>query len=263
MTLTKRKNPHLKYRKTIFFLLFATLLVAGSSFGWVKFQQEQERKIILAQSLLIKECKEQTEADNFSETSKNVNQAVKLLQSVPKLPGETYPEAQKELTKFSECIKAVDAKSSFLNAENLSKKAFSVDNQTVLPIEEWQKIRFQLETAIVDIQNIPTDVDVSKQAQSKLSKYQNQLKLINQKTQNEQIAVNALSRARKLKSQAENIVRFNNLKSFRKHNYKLIMPFKLLIIFQIKQPYLKTKKIIWKAIKFYWITFNIKWLSFG
>lgn len=216
MTLTKRKNPHLKYRKTIFFLLFATLLVAGSSFGWVKFQQEQERKIILAQSLLIKECKEQTEADNFSETSKNVNQAVKLLQSVPKLPGETYPEAQKEVTKFSECIKTVDAKSSFLNAENLSKKAFSVDNQTVLPIEEWQKIRFQLETAIVEIQNIPTDVDVSKQAQSKLSKYQNQLKLINQKTQNEQIAVNALSRASKLKSQAENIVRFNNLKSLSK-----------------------------------------------
>ncbi len=216
MTLAKRKNPHLKYRKTIFFLLFATLLVAGSSFGWVKFQQEQERKIILAQSLLTRECKEQTEADNFSETSKNVNQAVKLLGSVPKLPGETYPEAQKELTKFSECTKTVDAKSSFLNAENLSKKAFSVDNQTVLPIEEWQKIRFQLETAIVEIQNIPTDVDVSKQAQSKLSKYQNQLKLINQKTQNEQIAVNALRRARKLKSQAENIVRFNNLKSLSK-----------------------------------------------
>lgn len=216
MTLTKNKNPHLKYRKTIFFLLFATFLVAGSSFGWVKFQQEQERKIILAQSLLIKECKEQTEADNFSETSKNVNQAVKLLNGIPKLPGSIYPEAQKELTKFSGCVKAVNAKSSFLQAGNFSKKAFSVDNQTVLPLEEWQKIRLNLETAIVELQSIPTDVDVSKQAQSELTKYQSQLKLINQKTQNEQIAVNALNRANNLKLQAEKIVRFNNLKSLSK-----------------------------------------------
>ena len=182
MALTKNKNPHLKYRKTIFFLLFATFLVTGSSFGWLKFEQEQQRKIILAQSLLIKECKEQTEADNFSETSKNVNQAVKLLDSVPKLPGTTYPKARYELTNFSGCIKTVNAKDSLLNAQNLSKQAFTVDNQTILPLDEWQKIRLNLETAIVEIQSIPTDNDVSKQAQTEIDKYQNHLKIINQKS---------------------------------------------------------------------------------
>jgi hypothetical protein len=258
MTLTKDKNQHLKYRKTIFFLLFATFLVTGSSFGWVKFQQEQERKIGLAQNLLAKECVEPTQADNFSATSKNVDRAVKLLYGIPKLPGSTYPAAQKELTKFSECVKDVNAKSSFLNAGNLSKKAFSVDNQTVLPLKEWQKIRLNLETAIVEVQSIPTDVDVSKQAQSELTKYQNQLKLINQKTQNEQIAVNALNRANNLKLQAENMIRYNfNLKSLSQAELKVRNAIQLLddlpektTISETKKDYLETYQIVLNNIQY-------------
>ena len=257
MAVAKGKNPRIKYRRSIFALFFATFLVAGSSFGWVKFQEEQERKIILAQSLIIKECKEQTEADNFSETSKNVNQAVKLLDSVPKLPGTTYPKARKELTNFSRCIKTVNAKDSLLNAQNLSKQAFSVDNQTILPLDEWQKIRFNLETAIVEIQSIPADIDVSKQAQTEIDKYQNQLKIINQKTQNEQIAVNTLNRANSLKSQAENPVRFNKLKSLSKAELKIKNAIQLInnipektTISENKKDYLKNYQTVLNNIQY-------------
>ena len=221
MAVAKGKNPRIKYRRSIFALFFATFLVAGSSFGWVKFQEEQERKIILAQNLLAKECLGLTKADNFSDTAQNVNQAVKLLNGVPKIAGSAYPEAQKELTKFSECIKNVDAQSSFMTAKSLSTKAFSVDNQTVLPIGEWQKISSNLETAIVEIQSISPDADILEEAQTELKKYQNQLKLVNQKTQNEQIAVNTLNQANSLKSQAENPVGFNKLKSLSKAELKI------------------------------------------
>ncbi|MGB3641779.1 MAG: hypothetical protein WBA39_30010 [Rivularia sp. (in: cyanobacteria)] len=172
--------------------------------------------------MLVKECLKQTETDNFSETVQNVNQAVKLLYGIPKISGSAYPKAQKQLANFSECIKTVNAKSSFLTAKDLSTKAFSVDNQTVLPLAEWQKISFDLETAIVEIQSIPSDVDISKEAQEKLNQYQKQLKFINQKTQNEQVALNTLNRANNLKLQAENSIRYNfNLKSLSQAELKV------------------------------------------
>ncbi len=258
MVLVKDKNPQLKYKKTSFVVLFATLLVAGSSFGWIKFQQEQERKIGLAQNLLAKECVEQTQSDNFSATAKNVDRAVKLLYGIPKLPGSTYPEAQKELTKFSECIKVVNAKSSFITAKSLSTKAFSVDNQTVLPIEEWQNIRVDLESAIIETQSIPPDVDISKEAQTELNKYQNQLQLINQKTQNEQIALNALNRSINLKLQAENIIRYNfNLKSLSQAELKVRNAIQLIddlpdktSIAENKEKYLKSYQIVLNKIQY-------------
>lgn len=257
MAVAKEKNPRIKYRRSIFALFFATFLVAGSSFGWVKFQEEQQRKIILAQNLLAKECLGLTKADNFSETSKNVNQAVKLLDSVPKLPGTTYAEAQKELTKFSECIKNVDAQSSFMTAKSLSTKAFSVDNQTVLPIGEWQKISSNLETAIVEIQSISPDADILEEAQTELNKYQNQLKLVNQKTQNEQIAVNALNQANSLKSQAENPVGFNKLKSLSKAELKVKNAIQLInnipektTISENKKDYLKNYQTVLNNIQY-------------
>lgn len=258
MVLAKDKNPQVKYRKTSFVVLFATLLVAGSSFGWMKFQQEQERKIGLAQNLLAKECVEPIQADNFSATAKNVDMAVKLLYGIPKLPSSTYPEAQKELTKFSECIKAVNAKSSLLTAKSLSNKAFSVDNQTVLPIGEWQNIRTDLESAIVETQSIPPDVDISKEAQTELNKYQEQLQLINQKIQNEQIAVNALNRSINLKLQAENIIRYNfNLKSLSQAELKVRNAIQLLddlpdktSIAENKEKYLESYQIVLNNIQY-------------
>ena len=257
MAVAKGKNPRIKYRRSIFALFFATFLVAGSSFGWVKFQEEQERKIILAQNLLAKECLGLTKADNFSDTAQNVNQAVKLLNGVPKIAGSAYPEAQKELTKFSECIKNVDAQSSFLTAKSLSTKAFSVDNQTVLPIGEWQKISSNLETAIVEIQSISPDADILEEAQTELKKYQNQLKLVNQKTQNEQIAVNTLNQANSLKSQAENPVGFNKLKSLSKAELKVKNAIQLInnipektTISENKKDYLKNYQTVLNNIQY-------------
>ena len=257
MAVAKGKNPRIKYRRSIFALFFATFLVAGSSFGWVKFQEEQERKIILAQNLLAKECLGLTKADNFSDTAQNVNQAVKLLNGVPKIAGSAYPEAQKELTKFSECIKNVDAQSSFMTAKSLSTKAFSVDNQTVLPIGEWQKISSNLETAIVEIQSISPDADILEEAQTELKKYQNQLKLVNQKTQNEQIAVNTLNQANSLKSQAENPVGFNKLKSLSKAELKVKNAIQLInnipektTISENKKDYLKNYQTVLNNIQY-------------
>ena len=36
MTLVKDKNPQIKYKRTSLVLLFATFVVAGSSFGWIQ-----------------------------------------------------------------------------------------------------------------------------------------------------------------------------------------------------------------------------------
>ena len=258
MVLVKDKNPQIKYRKTSLVVLFATLLAAGSSLGWIKFQQEQEKKIDSAQNLLAKECVEPTQVDNFSATAQNVDRAVKLLYGIPKLPGSTYPTAQKELTKFSECIKVVNAKSSLLTAKTLSTKAFSVDNQTVLPIGEWQNIRVDLESAIVETQSIPPDVDISKEAQTELSKYQEQLQLINQKIQNEQIALNALNRSINLKLQAENMIRYNfNLKSLSQAELKVRNAIQLLddlpnqtSIAENKEKYLESYQIVLNNIQY-------------
>ena len=177
---------------------------------------------------------------------------------IPKLPGSTYPAAQKELTKFSECIKVVNAKSSLLTAKTLSTKAFSVDNQTVLPIGEWQNIRVDLESAIVETQSIPPDVDISKEAQTELSKYQEQLQLINQKIQNEQIALNALNRSKNLKLQAENMIRYNfNLKSLSQAELKVRNAIQFIdnlpdktSIAENKEKYLKSYQIVLNNIQY-------------
>ena len=222
MALVKHKNTHIEYRKIIFYIFFATILVTGASFGWIKFQEEQEKKIILAQNLLVKECLKPTVNNNFSETAKNVDRAVKLLDSIPQLPGSTYPKAQTELANFSECIKTVNAKNSFITAQLLSKRALSVDNQTILPITEWRKIRLDLTAAIIQIDSIPSDIEIGKEAQKELKKYQNQLKVIDKNIQDEQLAIEGLNNARNLKIAAENMIRRqNNLQSLSRAELRL------------------------------------------
>jgi Tfp pilus assembly protein PilV len=208
MNIAENNNNKITNKKLVFVGLISVLLFTGGLLGWIKFQQEQKKKIQQSQALLTQACQTDISANsNFLDASKKVNQATKLLYSVPNIPGLGYQEAQSGLNNFSTCIKTINAKENFFEAKRLSKKALLFDAEMTFSVQYWEGMRSDLEKSINLLKTIPNDVNTYAQSQKTLKLYQNKFQKVNQRLQQEQAAVNAFNRAEDLKNQADQLTR--------------------------------------------------------
>lgn len=208
MNIAENNNNKIPNKKLVLVGLISVVLFAGSLIGWIKFKQEQEKKIQQSQALLTQACQTDISANsNFLDASKKVNEATKLLYSVPNIPGLSYQQAQTKLNNFSTCIKTVNAKENFFEAKRLSRKAFLFDDEMTLSVQEWEGMRSDLGKSIDLLKSIPNDVNTYPQSQKALKVYQNQFQKVNQRLQQEQTAVNAFNRAEDLKNEADQLTR--------------------------------------------------------
>ncbi|MCV3216559.1 hypothetical protein OGM63_24120 [Plectonema radiosum NIES-515] len=208
MNIAENNNNKIPNKKLVLVGLISVVMFTGGLIGWIKFKEEQVKKIQQSQGLLTQACQTDISANtNFLEASKKVNEATKLLYSVPNLPGLSYQEAQTGLNVFSTCIKTVNAKENFFEAKRLSKKALGIDNEMTFSVPEWEGMRSDLEKSIDLLKTIPTDVNTYPQSKKALKAYQNQFQKVNQRLQQEQTAVNAFNRAEDLNNEADLLTR--------------------------------------------------------
>jgi hypothetical protein len=199
----KTKTPDKKHLLIVF---ISALLVASGFLGWIKFKQEQDKKIQQAQMFLTQLCQTSFAADtNVLDSSQKVNQAAKLLQSIPNLPGFAYQQIQSELTNFSSCIKTAQVIENFFTAKKLSEKALGVDENTIISLQSWQAIYSDLAKAIASLKNIPPDVNIYAKAQQELKQYQIKLGELNQLIEKEQIAITAFNSSEALNREVDKI----------------------------------------------------------
>jgi hypothetical protein len=215
MTIAENKNSKTPGKRLVLVALISAILVTGGSLGWMKFKQEQNKKIQQAQTLFNQACQTNISTNtNVLDTFKQVDEATKLLHSIPNLPGLAYTEAQQELNNFSACIKIVNAEREFIEAKGLTKKALAISKDTILSLQEWQVIHSDLVKAIDLLKKIPNDVDIYPKSQRELNKYQKSLNLVSQKIQYEQSALNAFTQAKTLNDEANELTRkSSNLES--------------------------------------------------
>jgi hypothetical protein len=223
MNIAENNNNKIPNKKLVLVGLISVVLFTGGLIGSIKFKQEQEKKIQQSQALLTQACQTDISANsNFLDASKKVNEATKLLYSVPNIPGLGYQKAQSGLNNFSTCIKTVNAKENFFEAKRLSRKALLFDDEMTFSVEEWSGMRSDLENSIDLLKTIPNDVNTYAQSQKTLKVYQNQFQKVNQRLQQEQAAVNAFNRAEDLNNQADQLTRnFPNLETLNEAESKV------------------------------------------
>lgn len=208
MNIAENNNNKIPNKKVVLVGLISVVLFTGALIGWIKFKQEQDKKIQQSQALLAQACQTDISANtNFLDASKKVNEATKLLYSVPNIPGLGYQKAQTGLNIFSKCIKIVNAKENFFEAKRLSRKALGIDDEMTFSVQEWEGMRSDLEKSIDLLKTIPNDVNTYAQSQKALKIYQNQFQEVNQRLQQEQTAVKAFNRAEDLKKEADLLTR--------------------------------------------------------
>lgn len=223
-------NNKIPNKKLVLVGLISVVMFTGGLIGWIKFKQEQEKKVQQSQALLTQACQTDISANrNFLDASKKVNEATRLLYSVPNIPGLGYQEAQTKFNNFSTCIKTVNAKEKFFEAKRLSKKALGIDEQMTFSVPEWEGIRSDLVKAIDLLKTIPNDVNTYPQSQKALKVYQNQFQQVNQRLQQEQAAVNAFNNAENLKNEADKLTRNSpNLETLNEAESKVINAIQLI-----------------------------------
>ncbi|MGI2905029.1 hypothetical protein [Tolypothrix sp. VBCCA 56010] len=208
MNIAENNNNKIPNKKLVLVGFISIFIFTGGLLGWIKFKQEQEKKIQQSQALLAQACQTDISANsNFLDASKKVNEATRLLYSVPNIPGLSYQQAQTKLNNFSTCIKTVNAKENFFEAKRLSRKAFLFDDEMTFSVQEWEGMRSDLENSIDLLKTIPNDVNTYPQSQKALKIYQNQFSKVNQRLQQEQTAVNAFNLAEDLKNEADQLTR--------------------------------------------------------
>jgi hypothetical protein len=206
MAIAENRNAKTPGSKLPLLVLISIVLVTSGSIGWVRFKQEQNKNIQQSQTYLKQVCQANIPTNsNVLDTSKKVNEAVKLLNSVPNIPGLPYQQAQNELNNFGGCIKGINTTRDFVEAKKISQKALGINQAKILPIKEWQVMSSDLERAIVLLKTIPKDAVVYSKSQKELPNYQKKLQQINQKIHNEESALNAFTQAEDLTKEVDSL----------------------------------------------------------
>lgn len=206
MAIANNKNTKTPGSKQALFVIISAVVVASGYFGWIKLRQGQEKDIQQARILLEQLCQSEIPANtNVLETYQRVNEVTNRLHRVPNIPGLPYQKAQDELNNFSTCIKSINAQKDFVEAQRLSQKALLINDTKVLDVKDWHKISSDLDKAIILLKNIPQDTSTYDKSQKELKIYQNKLKQIHQKIQNEELAANAFKQAENFNQEADDI----------------------------------------------------------
>jgi hypothetical protein len=184
-----------------------TALTAGGAIAWHTLQSQQTRNIQQAEAALSQACSANLSTpDGLTSANQQVDDATRLLRSVPSLPGLGADSAQTTLQNSAACIQRVKSTVSLRQAQTLSDTAATVTATTVLSVEDWQQLQANLKQAIATLSTVPTTAEAYPQAQAQLQTTQEQLTQVEAKLQNESGAVNAYLRAVGLVEQADELI---------------------------------------------------------
>jgi len=207
MTIAHRKIHKKPAEKTILLAILAAGFAAGGTLAWKWVEQAQSRRIQQAQNQLVEVCRTRINSNTSAiEASRKVDEATRLLQNIPQIPGLGYQTAQDQLTSFSSCVQNVKSKEDFFAAEQLSQTAMATGSSTILATSEWRTLQSDLEKAIDLLNRIPEDTDIYTEAQQDLQIYRTQLQQINQRLTHEAEADRAFAKAEQLGQSANAIL---------------------------------------------------------
>lgn len=152
----------------------------------------------LAQNSL-KISEKQLSGQEIFAVQKQLNEALKLLETVPKW-SVNYPEAQKLITVYEGRAKALDE---IVTALKSASRAGTMSQKPPYSVSEWEKIQKTWRDALSGLEKVPPDSEFYLFAQQKLKSYNQNLAVINQRLAQEQKAQASLEAGKQAAKIAE------------------------------------------------------------
>lgn len=197
---------------SVAFVLVA-LLTTGGVIGFkVATTRMNDGKAIAAAQTLVAEADVPNAAglDALATASEKLREARDILRSIEDTRGSRYATAQAELTQVRESLQTVESRieaeesavSNWRDGQAMAQRAIQYVNNPPYPLEEWQKAKDDLSSAIAMIGSIPKGSTYADQARAALAEYQEKLAWMDQGMANEQTAMDVLAAGDSLGRQA-------------------------------------------------------------
>ncbi|MBW4651661.1 MAG: hypothetical protein KME20_01155 [Kaiparowitsia implicata GSE-PSE-MK54-09C] len=197
---------------SVAFVLLA-LLTTGGVFGFnIATTRTNDGKVIAAAQTLIAEANAPNAVglDALATASEKLREARDILRSIEDARGSRYATAQAELTQVRESLQAVESRikaeesavSNWQDGQAMAQRAIQYVNTPPYPLEEWQKARDDLSSAIAMIGSIAKSSIYADQARAALAEYQEKLAWMDQGMANERTAMDILLASDNLARQA-------------------------------------------------------------
>ena len=187
---------------SVAFVLLA-LLTTGGVIGFsVATTRINDGNAISAAQALVAEANVPNAAglDALTTASEKLREARDILRNIEDKRGSRYATAQAELTQVRESLQTVESRieaeesavSNWRDGQAMAQRAIQYVNTPPYPLEEWQKAKDDLSSAIAMIGSIPKGSTYADQARAALAEYQEKLAWIEQGMANEQTAMDVL-----------------------------------------------------------------------
>jgi hypothetical protein len=197
---------------SVAFVLLA-LLTTGGIIGFdLATTRINDGKSIAAAQTLVAEANVPNAAglEALTTASEKLREARDILRSIEDTRGSRYATAQAELTQVRESLQTVESRieaeesavSNWRDGQAMAQRAIQYVNTPPYSLEEWQKAKDDLSSAIAMIGSIPKGSTYADQARAALAKYQEKLAWIDQGMANEQTAMDVLTAGDNLGRQA-------------------------------------------------------------
>jgi len=197
---------------SVAFVLLA-LLTTGGVIGFsVATTRMNDGKAIAAAQALVAEANIEDAAgiEALTSVSKKLTEARDILRGIDDARGSRYDTAQAELTQVRNALQTVEgrinaeesAASNWQEGQAMAQAAIQYVNTPPYPLEEWQKAKDDLSSAIAMIGSVPKGSSYAEQAKAALGEYQKKLEWIDQGMANEHQAMEVLAAGDNLARQA-------------------------------------------------------------
>lgn len=208
MTITHDRGTKHHHSNSLLVGLIAMAAITAGALGVHTVQQGKLQDIRDAQIDLQQACNIKLTSESITtNAARDAENATRALRAIPNLPGFGYPEAQTLLTKYAPCTERIQATQGLFEARSLTQRAATIDQTTVLPVEDWRAIQTNLTKAVQLLQAVPKDSPLAKQAKQELSTTRAKLAQVNQRLQQEEAATIAFNQAASLSQSAEQAAR--------------------------------------------------------
>ncbi len=213
--ITEEKKPEEKKAKTRKFriqwggvfsklgiLVNNLLLLSIVLLLWKSNRDQQLENIEKAQGLVNSIKVEQLgeSFESLEQAKTNVNEALKLVDKIPDYPTYPYEEAQATKVKINEKLKAIQeneklllanddkAKEALKSAMTIATEAVKISSNPPHTVVIWEQARNKWQQAIKLLESAPKPTSIAKEIEEKINAYQNNLKIVNQKIEDEKQA---------------------------------------------------------------------------
>jgi DNA repair exonuclease SbcCD ATPase subunit len=210
---TQRLLTNKRFIISSFIIVLLATISTGGVIGYQVFENYNgSNKVVAEAQALIAEANvsDANSLEALTTASDKLEKARNLLRGIEDAPGSRYDIAQAELEKVRESLQAIknqieteeSASSTWQEAQAIAKEAIDYVNKPPYPLEEWEKARDKLNSAITIMGSIPKESTYAAQATSALAEYQKKLNWMNQGIANEQKAIDVLTQGDQLARQA-------------------------------------------------------------